>query len=181
MAKTDLTKKLENRIYELTNENTFGCFEVTIGWYGKERVDYLTYDHKGIWRCYEIKVSLSDFRSKAKKSFYGHYNYYVMPKELFEVVKNEIPTHVGVCDGYRYLKRPKKQVLSIEEEVLKNSFIRSLARQSDKLMKSENPQFVEHLNRQINYEKKEKERYRRMYEELGNDIYKKFGRDWSEI
>lgn len=49
MSKTDLTKKLEDNIWCTTNKiGVFGCFEVTIGWCGKERVDYITYDTKGI-------------------------------------------------------------------------------------------------------------------------------------
>lgn len=91
MAKTDLTIKLEKDIYAATNKlGVFGCFEVTIGFYGKERVDYMTYDTKGIWRCYEIKVSKSDFHSKAKKTFIGHFNYYVMPRALYEEVRETI-------------------------------------------------------------------------------------------
>jgi len=67
--KTEETNKLEKEIYNATsNRSTFGCFEVTIGWYGKERVDYMTYNTKGEFRCYEIKVSLSDFKSNAKIS-----------------------------------------------------------------------------------------------------------------
>lgn len=68
---------------------------MTVGWYGKERVDYITYDTKGIWRCYEIKVSKSDFHSKAKKTFVGHYNYFVLTRELYDEVKEEIPNHIG--------------------------------------------------------------------------------------
>ena len=59
MAKTEETLLIENSIYRETNrQGVFGCFEVTIGWFGKERVDYMTYDTKGIWRCYEIKVPI---------------------------------------------------------------------------------------------------------------------------
>ena len=73
----------------MTNKRgVFCCYEVTIGWYGKERVDYLTYDTNGVWRCYEIKVSKSDFYSKSHNTFLGHFNYYVMPEELYEQVKD---------------------------------------------------------------------------------------------
>jgi len=59
MAKTEETLLIENSIYrEANRQGVFGCFEVTIGWFGKERVDYMTYDTKGIWRCYEIKVPI---------------------------------------------------------------------------------------------------------------------------
>lgn len=148
MAKTPETIQLERSIRSATNKiGTFGCFEVTIGWFGKERVDYMTYDTKGIWRCFEIKVSLSDFRSGAHNTFCGHFNYYVMPDELYEKVKHEIPSHVGVYIGYerkgykrmiydaRSVKKAKRQELTEDEQVLKNSMIRSLTRDADKYHK----------------------------------------------
>ncbi|AWC33103.1 MULTISPECIES: hypothetical protein [Bacillus] len=166
MAKTEVTTEMERQIYAATKkQGVFGCFEVTIGWFGKERVDYLTLDTKGIWRCYEVKVSVSDFRSKANKTFCGHYNYYVMPRELYEKVKGEIPSHIGVYIGGWLEKRAKKQELAVEEDVLKASLIRSLSREADKLIKSDNPSTVESLQRQIRYERKQKEEYRRMYQE----------------
>lgn len=65
MSKTDKTLDLERRLWFATNKTgVFGCFEVTIGFGGRERVDYLTYDTKGVWRCYEIKVSKEDFYLK---------------------------------------------------------------------------------------------------------------------
>ena len=109
MAKTDLTIDLEREIWEATRkQGVFGCFEVTIGWFGKERVDYLTYDTKGIWRCYEIKVSKSDFQSLAKNTFVGHFNYYVMPKELYDQVKDEIQKHIGVYINGGCVKKAKQ-------------------------------------------------------------------------
>ncbi|MED2035320.1 hypothetical protein P4V74_29530, partial [Bacillus thuringiensis] len=166
MAKTEVTTEMERQIYAATKkQGVFGCFEVTIGWFGKERVDYLTLDTKGIWRCYEVKVSVSDFRSKASKTFCGHYNYYVMPRELYEKVKSEIPSHIGVYIGGWLEKRAKKQDLAVEEDILKASLIRSLSREADKLIKSDNPSTVESLQRQIRYERKQKEEYRRMYQE----------------
>ena len=97
MSKTEVTKQLEDCIYKSTQKmGVFGCFEVTIGFGGRERVDYMTYDTKGVFRCYEIKCTKSDFYSKAKKSFVGNYNYYVLTKELYEEVKKDIPKHIGV-------------------------------------------------------------------------------------
>ncbi len=133
--KSSLTEKLEKKIYKNTKkQGVFGCFEVTIGWFGSERVDYLTYDTKGIWRCYEIKSTLADFKNKnAKITFVGHYNYYVMPQELYDAVKDEIPKHVGVYTESNYCcKKAKKQELGVDEEILKNSLIRSLSREVDK-------------------------------------------------
>lgn len=130
------------------------CFEVTIGWYGKERVDCLSYDTNGIWRCYEIKVSKADFHSKAKKTFCGHYNYYVLTGDLYNEVKDEIPNHIGVYVGGDLVKKAKKQELSVDEQILKDSMIRSLYRESEKILKSEEPTIVESLNRQLNYQKR---------------------------
>lgn len=164
MAKTEQTIEMERAIFKATSKmGVFGCFEVTIGWYGKERVDYLTYDTKGVWRCFEIKVSKADFHSKAHNTFIGHFNYYVMPKDLFEQVKDEIPIHVGVYIGGTLVKRPKRQPLAIDEQILKNSLIRSLARDAEKLQKSENPDYTNRMNRLISNERKEKERYRELY------------------
>ena len=53
--KTAETVALEKAIRRATYKmGTFGCYEVTIGYGGKERVDYMTYDTKGIFRCYEV-------------------------------------------------------------------------------------------------------------------------------
>lgn len=135
---------LERVIWSATNKmGTFGCFEVTIGWFGKERVDYMTFDTKNTWRCFEIKVSQADFRSKAHNTFCGHFNYYVMPKELYEKVKHEIPPHIGVYVGNKYypyvecIKKPKRQELIEDEQVLKNSMIRSLSRDAQKFIKQQ--------------------------------------------
>jgi hypothetical protein len=78
---TEQTKQLKLKIWNTINkQGEFPCFEVTIGWFGHERVDMMSYDTKGIWRCFELKVSKSDFHSKAHNTFIGNYNYYVMPK-----------------------------------------------------------------------------------------------------
>lgn len=150
IAKTELTKRLEKDIWRATHkQGVFGCFEVTIGWFGNERVDYITYDTKGIWRCYEIKISKSDFHSKAKKTFIGHFNYYVMTEELYETVKAEIPNNIGVYIGDYCVKKAKKQELSVDEQVLKNSMIRSLCREYEKLLKACDIEYVNRLNTMI--------------------------------
>lgn len=53
--KTAETVALEKAIRRATRKTgVFGCYEVTIGFCGRERVDYMTYDTKGVFRCYEI-------------------------------------------------------------------------------------------------------------------------------
>lgn len=148
IAKTDTTFQLEKAISRNTSKlGTFNCFEVTIGFGGNERVDYMTVDTKGIWRCYEVKCSVSDFRSKAKKTFVGHYNYFVMTDEVYEKVKDEIPSHIGVYIYGTLKKRPKKQELAVDEKVLMMSMIRSLTRDKDKYYKAKNKDYVERLER----------------------------------
>lgn len=154
------------------------CFEVTIGWYGKELVDCLSYDTNGVWRCYEIKVSKADFHSKAKKTFCGHYNYYVLTSDLYNEVKDEIPNHIGVYVGGDLVKKAKKQKLSVDEQILKDSMIRSLYRESEKILKSEEPTIVESLNRQLNYQKRLYREYYDKYWDLLRKIQDKYGYDW---
>lgn len=164
----------------------FGCFEVTIGWFGKERVDYMTYDTKGIFRCFEIKVSKSDFNSKAKLSFVGHYNYYVLTPELYEQIKNDIPSHIGVYVGGAYshcdlVKRAKKQELQVDEQILKDSMIRSLTRYLEEQIKNNDESCVKLLKRELSRLKNERERYYRESIDLKNLLFKKFGSRYMRV
>ena len=98
------------------------------------------------WRCYELKVSKADFRSKAKLSFIGHYNYFVLPEALFDKVKEEIPAHIGVMVYHQYLspddqqmpgffsieKKPQKQMLKVNEQALLFRLITAQAREVSK-------------------------------------------------
>lgn len=112
--KTAETVALEKAIRRATYKmGTFGCYEVTIGYGGKERVDYMTYDTKGIFRCYEVKVSKADFHSAAVKSFVGHYNYYVLTRELYDQVKGEIPDWVGVYMAITAPRKPRNRIYPI--------------------------------------------------------------------
>ena len=59
---------------------------------------------KGDFYCYEVKSSVEDFHSKNGHDFIGEFNYYVMPENVYEKVKNEISYYVGVYvpDGMNY-------------------------------------------------------------------------------
>lgn len=105
-----------------------------------EIVDLLSWEKsKNIWRCYEIKSSVQDFNSGHHITFVGHYNYYIMPKELYEKVKNKIPDYVGVyIQQGRWLtniKRAKKQNLLVGEDILQYSLIKSLYRDVENMRK----------------------------------------------
>lgn len=91
MAKRQETLDIETALEQMCREKRiYGCKEVTIGFphqkMGNEICDFVTMDSKGTFRCYEIKVSLADLQSSAKKSWYGMYNYLVITKELADKV-----------------------------------------------------------------------------------------------
>jgi len=181
MAKTETTLQLEKDIWIATHkQSVFGCYEVTIGWFGRERVNYMTYDTNGVWRCYEVKISKSDFHSKAKNTFIGHFNYYVMTKELYELVKGEIPSHIGVYIGQSSVKRAKRQPLKEDEQTLKNSMIRSLYREVEKQIRSNSPTLIEQITRQSKQFERQMEDYRNKYWELMRIGREKFGDRWNE-
>lgn len=195
--KTADTVALEKAIRRATRKNgVFGCYEVTIGFFGRERVDYMTYDTKGIFRCYEIKVTKADFHSNAAKSFVGHYNYYVLTRDLYNQVKDEIPDWVGVYVGECCAKKAKKHDLSGKEyklrrsidgrstevstpweDMLKESMIRSLYRDSDKLIQTQDEQYVGRLKRTIDELRGKVDAERKKYLRLWKMVGKEFGDD----
>lgn len=138
-----------------------------------EIVDLLESNSQKGWICYEIKTSKSDFHSKAIKSFVGNYNYYLMPNDLYEQIKNEVPKEIGVY-GYNgntlnLIKKAKKQELvdGINEQ-LSYGMIRSLARERDEKFEKAKHLSFEKLNEyilELENELKEK------YEELHNLKY----------
>lgn len=135
MGKSRLTLELEQQLWKATTgtkRTMFGCFEVTVGRYGKQRVDFLIYDNDDHWRCYEIKVSKSDFYSKCHNTFVGHYNYYVLTNELYQMVKHDIPKNIGVMVDGIFVKKSRKQELGVDERILIYSMIRSLSRDVNK-------------------------------------------------
>lgn len=94
-----LNPKNDPRIY-WAKEVTFDYFSASMG-----RVDYMLFKpqnntisgiEKGDFYCYEVKSSVADFHSKNGHNFIGDFNYYVMPYEVYEDVKKEIPFSIGV-------------------------------------------------------------------------------------
>lgn len=163
--KTDETLALEKALMLSTIEKrTFGVSEVTIGWFGKKRVDFMTTNTKGTISCYEIKVTKSDFHSKHGHNFYGHYNYYVMTPKLYNEVKKEIPKDIGVLtatieDVEKYKgnalqskKRAVRQELSYKDATLMRLYLaRSMSREVKKNFESENKEMVADLKRRLDY------------------------------
>lgn len=111
MNRPDTTKKLsqllEKYIDPRNDPRIYWAKEVTFDYSSQNpiRVDYMRFKpinnsvsgiEKADVYCYEIKSSVEDFHSKNGHNFIGDLNYYVMEKETFEKVKNEIPYNVGV-------------------------------------------------------------------------------------
>lgn len=102
-----LSLSIERHINPNNDPRIYWAKEVTFDYAANNaiRVDYMKFKpvnntvsgiEKGDFYCYEVKSSVEDFHSKNGHNFIGDYNYYVMPEEVFEKVKNEIPYYVGV-------------------------------------------------------------------------------------
>ena len=148
MGKRRETIELEQALENMAKEKRwYGCEEITIGFYhnghGNEICDYILMDSKGTIRCYELKVTMADLKSRAKKSWYGHYNYLVVSGELYKQMESPfsqygIPEDVGIIVGYtsssnenvRWLNtvtKPKRRELSEAEQLmLSQSMVRSM-------------------------------------------------------
>lgn len=147
------TKEIENVAYKhLWKTGWYGCFEVAvpraiINKYHRERVDMLSYETNGIFRAYEIKRNKADFYSGHAWSWIGHYNYFIMPKELYNEVKEDIPEGIGVWCVYednRYNRKyrwmscernPKKRELLCSSEDMMFALMQGLSREYKKYRK----------------------------------------------
>lgn len=137
MAKTEETKMLEKSLEERSRKKReYGCEEVTIGFkhegHGDEIVDYMTMDANEVFRCYELKVTLSDLKTDNKLSWYGDYNYLVISDLLYMRHPDwdmYIPPYVGIMVGQDLVVKrnaKKKGMIAENREMLKNSLLRSV-------------------------------------------------------
>lgn len=144
------TKEIEYIAYNyLWKKGTYLCYEIAaprslVNKYHRERVDLLSYDTSGSWRCYEIKNSVNDFYSKAKLSFWGNYNYFILNANIYEKVKQDIPDGIGVWLVYHTgnnrgymdcVKKPKRRELLCSHEDLMFAFMQGLSREYKKYRK----------------------------------------------
>ena len=137
MAKTKETLTLEEALEERSRKKReYGCTEVTIGFrkqgHGDEIVDYLSMDAEGKFRCYELKVSLSDLKSDNHLSWYGDYNYLVVSERLYlhqADFDQYIPPYVGILVGNDLVTKRnahEKYMHEEDREMLKDSLLRSI-------------------------------------------------------
>lgn len=196
MAKTALTKTIESILIQ-TYKREYGCPEVSMGFGTSKdgRVDYLVMDSKGIFRCFEIKVTKADFRSQNINSFEGHYNYYVMPRQLFEEVKEEIPAHVGVfiplerSMKLENVKPARKQAISDKRLLELTQYLaRSLSRDANRFYEVQDDHTVPRLNKKIYELTRDKDMYYKSSNKyylnlcsLENDLDLIYGENFKEI
>ena len=53
-----------------------------------------------LFSCFEIKISVSDFKSKNGHNFHGNKNYYVVPNSIVEKVLPLVPDGIGLIAFY---------------------------------------------------------------------------------
>ena len=167
MSKTKTTIELQDALINDTRQKRiYGCEEVTIGFQnsgrGHEVADFMTMDSKGILRCYELKVTLQDLKSRAKKSWYGHYNYLVVNDKLYKKIEDWtlfVPEGVGILCGTSLSCRKKPSRKNIPQEtetMLKESLIRSLYWKIEKYRDAANLEKKTELEKKIRELEKEK-------------------------
>ena len=152
--KTEITKKLEKILFQKYDLLTNHCaFETKIGLSKAtnqitdttEIVDFIIYQNDGIFRCFEIKSSKDDFLSGQRLSFYGDYNYLVIPNtllseledlDLFKTLKWQ---GIGILlinlkqETITVHRKPKKKIINLGlKNILLESMVQSLARDAKK-------------------------------------------------
>lgn len=111
MTRTEITKELsllvEKHINPKNDARIYWAKEVTFDYATGHaiRVDYMQFKplnnsvsglEKGDFLCFEIKSCVDDFHSKNGHNFIGDLNYYVMPQDVYDAVRQEIGYYVGV-------------------------------------------------------------------------------------
>lgn len=81
----ELGKCFRDGSAEKSNKKCHGCVLRSHGWTIGMMVS-----------CFEVKITLSDFKSKNGHNFHGNENYYCVPKELAPKIINEVPDDVGI-------------------------------------------------------------------------------------
>ena len=141
------TKDIENIAYNyLWKKGRYLVFEVAVprsiqNRYHRDRLDLCAYDSDGTFRGYEIKRDLNDFYSGCSWSWICNYNYFIMPKELYYKVKDDIPDGIGVWVVKDYakdmecIKKPKYRELLCSKEDMLHMILQGLSREYKKYRK----------------------------------------------
>lgn len=188
MAKTKETLDLESLLFEYNRFNGFFCiFECTIGFGGGGRVDCIAIDTRSCIRAYELKVTKSDFHSKHGHNFVGNLNYYVMPRKLYNEVQNEIPNGIGVMcpnndnTSLEIIKKSKRVELKQSLHNMELYMIRSLFREYEKTIASENKAILNAYERDKRRLIRERDKYYNMLVTLNKNIHKYLGNKYKDF
>ncbi len=151
-------------------EGRYGCREVTIGFesngHGDEIVDYMSMDSKGAFRCYEIKVTMSDLKSHNRKSWYGDYNYLVVSENLYHRmtdIDELVPEGIGILAGTGLKVCRKASRMKAEndtQKMLEDSLLRSIYWRMRQNMHADNVGEMKQMQKQYELLKNEYEAYR---------------------
>lgn len=177
MPKTKETLVLENALDKVSREKReYGCEEVTIGFHneglGDEIVDFMTMDAKEVFRCYEIKVTLSDLKTDNKKSFYGDYNYLVVSESLYAkhpTWENYIPPYCGILSGEKLTVRKqakKKEIDDKTRSMLKDSLLRSVFWKYENYKDAKDLSLIKDLKKELDEVKQELQQTKRENERI---------------
>ena len=169
MYKKQSTRDLEFFVYDYfyLKRGLLCAMEVKVPF--NFRADFLGIDKKDVITVVEIKSSVSDFRSTSGHNFIGHKNYYALPLEVYEKVKDEIPKHVGAIVLNKYFtlrviksaktidhKYPKNFMAQLRYniETAKQSNIRRLLyhrweKERNAIIKQEEEQMLEKIDKRI--------------------------------
>lgn len=104
----DYGKMSESNLVYIKNENMGHCKKDGLA-FPNEKC------HGCIWKasskeigmmitCFEVKISLSDFKSKNGHNFFGNENYYCVPKELVKDILPLVPDDVGILSWHETAK-----------------------------------------------------------------------------
>lgn len=142
------TKDIEKVAYEyFWAKGVYMCYEIAAPKVRKrqtrhrERVDLLIYEAPDVWKCMEIKNTVSDFHSSAKLSWWGDYNSYILNSKVYDKVKDEIPDNIGVYLVYedkefgmhmKCVKKPKKMTRKFTNDQLMFALMQGLSREYKK-------------------------------------------------
>lgn len=188
MAKTKETLDLESLLFEYNRFNGFFCiFECTIGFGGGGRVDCIAIDTRSCIRAYELKVTKSDFHSKHGHNFVGNLNYYIMPRKLYNEVQNEIPNGIGVMcpnndnTSLEIIKKSKRVELKQSLHNMELYMIRSLFREYEKTIASENKAILNAYERDKRRLMRERDKYYNMLVTLNKNIHKYLGNKYKDF
>lgn len=141
-----LSEHLEHFLNPHNDPRIYTAREVTFDYATahKVRVDYMRFlprnnsadgIEQGAFYCYEVKSSVEDFHSPNGHNFLGDYNYYVMPEEVYEQVKEEIQDRYN---GYVGVYVPEWNGLSCVKKARKKNRTRSTAEMLLMMFRSSN-------------------------------------------